>query len=184
MLSMYNDNYHINENDSIRKKGLEAWYKKNIYNNYDDYIEDTIYCNNRNIRNLNGFDANGNNITGSLEFKDSTSNTDLSCANETDRFSTLNEKAKLKYKIGLATQPEMILSHYILRRTSKYYKLMSPNKYGGMAFENIIDTTGGTNGGFSVSTAFGVRPVISLKPNIEYSRGNGSMEYPYVIDTG
>ena len=34
-----------------------------------------------------------------------------------------------------------------------------------------------------VNIAYGVRPVISLKPGIEYSDGDGSRNHPYIIDT-
>ena len=36
---------------------------------------------------------------------------------------------------------------------------------------------------YNLSAAVGVVPVISLKPKIVYSSGDGSMENPYVINT-
>ena len=35
-----------------------------------------------------------------------------------------------------------------------------------------------------VTLNYGVRPVISLKPDIEYLDGDGTVTYPYIIDIG
>ena len=99
MLYRDDNDYHVNKNDSTAKTAVEAWYKKYIYDKYDKYIEDTIYCNDRSINNNGPFNPNGGTIKGnSLYFRGKTS--DLSCLNETDMFSTYNNKAKTSYKIG------------------------------------------------------------------------------------
>lgn len=51
-----------------------------------------------------------------------------------------------------------------------------------------VSTGGQINGIFTLyGTGYGVngvRPVISLIPEIEYSDGNGSIDYPYIVDVG
>ena len=76
---------------------------------FSNYLEDTVFCNNRTIRSKNGWEPNGGNTMGNLRYKEYDSTKDLACENETDRFSTLNNKAKLTYPVGLASNPEVNL---------------------------------------------------------------------------
>ena len=103
---LYNDD--VNTTNSIIKTGVDAWYKKYMLD-YDDYIEDTIYCNNRSQSNASaiGWNPNGGDIITTINFRESNLSKDLSCQNSTDKFSTLNPKAKLTYKIGLMSSLEM-----------------------------------------------------------------------------
>ena len=74
---------------------------------YDEYLEDTIFCNDRSIRNLAGWNPNGGKTNTWLCFKEYKVTNDLSCTNVTDMFSVSNEQAKLTYKVGLMSSPEM-----------------------------------------------------------------------------
>lgn len=86
------------------------WYEDNLMN-YSDYLEETIYCNNRNVTNLesSGWNPNGGLSTNKLQFDNSFSNSNLYCVNQTDQFSVSNLSAKLKYSIGLPTLSEVNL---------------------------------------------------------------------------
>jgi hypothetical protein len=188
---LYDDN--VNTNDSIIKKGIDAWYKKYIYEDFDEYIEDTIFCNDRSqsYGESNGWNPNGGNIDEyTLKFKEYMVTDDLSCTNVTDRFSTLNSKAKLNYKAGLASSPEMkLLNNNYLIQTGEMYWLGSPSSISlATPNERVVDSSGYMNngGGMEVDyyTGMGVRPVISLVPDIEYVDGDGSMEHPYLINDG
>ena len=68
---------------------------------------------------------------------------DLSCPNEIDRFSTLNEKARLKYKVGLMSYSEMsLLNNSSIRKTGERYWTGSPdhsNGFAGIGFVNYSD---------------------------------------------
>ncbi|MBR1386576.1 MAG: hypothetical protein IJ568_07075 [Bacilli bacterium] len=106
---LYDDN--VNKYNSTIKGNIDAWYEMNMLS-YDEYLEDTIFCNDRSMINaeVNGWNPNGGEIDTFLEFKGySRSTTDLSCTNVTDKFSVNNNKAKLTYKIGLMSNSEMNL---------------------------------------------------------------------------
>ena len=177
---------NVNKYNSIIKIGIDAWYEKTLLD-YSDYLEDTIFCNDRSISSLNGWNPNGENSNEyhTIKYKNySEKNNDLSCINETDKFSTENEKAKLKYKVGLASVPEMALLGYNdLRVSGDQYWLISPYSFSssGAYVSDVKDS--GYLGAYFAYTEHGVRPAISLKADIEYSSGDGSMENPYVIDT-
>ena len=178
-----NEMLYMNTMNSTIKTGVDAWYENTLIN-YSDYLEDTIFCNDRSTRTLGGWDANGGYVTSFLRFKNTVENTILSCKNETDKFSTENEKAKLKYKVGLLSASEMyLLNSNILQKADESFWLLSPvDFYENKALGKYLNSNGNIYSN-SVYYAYGVRPAISLIPGIEYSSGDGSMENPYVIDT-
>ncbi len=174
---------NVNTKNSIIKTGLESWYSNYLYP-YDSYIEDTVFCNNRNIRSLGGWNANGGALNSLLLFEDSSYNTDLSCDRLTDKFSTLNSSALLKYKVGLMTAPEAkLLQSSTLLKTQKLYWLLSPYEFSsGDAKIYVVNTTGTVDLKPDLVTTGGLRPVISLIPGIEFVAGDGSMANPYIVD--
>lgn len=175
----------VNKYDSTIKRAIESWYKTNL-SNYTQYLEDTIYCNNRNISNLYGWSPTGS-VTESdyLEFAEFGSSSNLYCPNITDRFSISNEKAKLKYPIGLMTSAEMNLLNNDKARIIDYfngYWLMSPSSfYISGARQKEISTSGISSDYVEYNN--GVRPAISLASGTGYLSGDGSMDNPYVVDT-
>ena len=173
----------VNTNDSTIKTYLENWYQSNL-SSYTSYLEDIVFCNDRSIRTKNGWDPNGGSTSNNLLFKENNPTKDLSCSNNTDRFSTLNEKAKLAYPIGLASQPEVnMLNNNNIRKTGQYYWLASPSGFNvNSAVERRVYTTGELYH-YLVSVAYGARPVVSVRPGTEYSDGDGSRNNPYIIDT-
>ena len=181
---LYNDN--VNTKNSTIKSGVDAWYKQYLLEDYDEYIEDTIFCNDRSQSNAstNGWNPNGGNITEPLYYKEYENASGLSCTNTTDQFSVSNNNAKLTYKVGLVTNSEMyILNNKYIRKTGQIYWSSSPQRFTTSVAGNIsVDSTGDLSF-FSTDSAFGVRPVISLKPGTKYISGNGSMEQPYIIQT-
>ena len=185
---LYNDD--VNTNDSIVKKSIDIWYERNLID-YSDYLEDTIFCNNRSQRNAdtNGWNPNGGGLFVDMDFKETSTTSDLSCENETDRFSALNNKAELKYKIGLMSIPEVnILGNHNMLATGKIYWLGSPSIFTFMNYPVAIGWSVSNYGGVSSSNlslvggSNGVRPAVSLIPDIEYSDRDGSMEHPYIVD--
>ncbi len=185
-----NEMFHaenVNATDSTIKKYIDAWYLENLAS-YESYLEDTVFCNDRSISDLGGWNPNGGNTKNSdtLLFKEYNSTKDLSCATDTDRFSTLNNKAKLTYPVGLASLPEVkLLNNSSILKTGQSYWLASP-EYLGYNTTRVSRVSKTGNLGIHNLTEDdinGIRPVISLKPGIEYSDGDGSKDHPYIIDT-
>ena len=86
----------VNRYNSSIKGIIDAWYVQNL-SSKTNMLEDTVYCNARNITNYGGWNPEGGSTTPDfyITFKNFTSNNDLSCANETDQFAVSNNKAKL-----------------------------------------------------------------------------------------
>ena len=173
----------VNKNDSTIKTYIDIWYESNLAS-YEDRLENTVFCNDRSISNLNGWNPNGGSTSNALYFKNYNSVTSLVCANETDSFSMSNVKAKLKHPIGLLSSPEMRLasygsSHYF--NNGQYVWLASPN-----GFVNNGANVGGVSSsrwsGSSVYGSGGVRPSVSIKPGTSFSSGDGSYTSPFVIE--
>ncbi len=69
--------------------------------------------------------------------------------------------------------------------TNQYYWTMSPSRYNvtGKLVHVFRVLNGGDLNGFAVYGNHGVRPVINLKSNIEFSGGNGKSGSPFVVKT-
>ena len=161
----------VNKNDSTIKAYIDNWYENNLAS-YEDKLEDTVFCNDRSVLNLNGWNPNGGSTSTYLNFKNySTSNQSLVCANETDSFSMSNVKAKLKHPIGLLSSPEMRLasygsSHYF--NNGQYVWLASPFNFVYInAYVRDVRTSGWLND--RVDGSGGVRPSVSIKPGTSFS---------------
>ena len=133
-----NQNYELNENDSSIKIAIENWFRTNLTNeenstsiNYQEYIEDTTYCNDRSFKTLTGntsyptYEASGWYKTGGgLQYDllfgvfnrynnnwyDTSNVPNLTCPNITDQFRVNNSQAPLNYPVGLLTVDEYILA--------------------------------------------------------------------------
>ena len=173
----------LNKNDSTIKNYIDKWYIDNL-KAYENKLEDTVFCNDRRILNLNGWEPNGGDTTNFLYFKNyDTSNKSLVCANETDRFSMSNPKAKLSYPIGLLSMPELSLagyggSHYF--NNGQYVWLVSPVNFDYFDAYVWVAFSGGLTS-YKLYNSRGVRPSVSLKPNTYFSSGDGSFTNPFVI---
>ena len=173
----------VNETDSDIKTAVENWYRDNM-TSYTNCLEDVIFCNNRSILDLGAWNPNGGDYNEYITFGDANS-TSLSCPNETDRFSISNPKARLQYPVGLLRQAEMNLVDSDADRESMFsvsdsYS-MTPATY---QFDYLIYLLGYQNGWMQPGTdERKFNPVVSLKPNIMFTDGNGSQGQPYIIDT-
>ena len=168
----------VNSKDSSIKAKIDLWYQ-NFMTDYTSYLDDTIYCNNRNISKIAGWNPNGGSIKDTLMF----SSNCLDCPNETDRFSVSNQKAKLKYPVGLITKEELdLLGNDTLKKSSSSYWTMTPKSFGR---EDSIYYTYISYGSITAASGYamgiGIRPVVTLKKNITYSSGVGSTEAPYIV---
>ena len=181
---LYDNN--VNTTNSTIKSRIDVWYRHYLLEDYDEYIEDTIFCNNRSIGSLGGWNPDGGSTSTYMSFKEYTATSELSCTNTTDKFSVSNNKAKLTYKVGLMSSAEATISNNSnVRKTGNEYWLITPHYYASFTGDAVFRyvSSGGSFDLTSVITIFGVRPVISLIPGIEYTDGDGSMEHPYIVDT-
>ena len=175
-----------NTTNSIIKSGVDAWYKHYMLD-YDDNIEDTIFCNDRSSTSLDGWDPNGGNITEFLKFNGFIGLfRDLSCRNITDQFSISNNSAKLNYKVGLASNSEIILlnnKNAQITGQSYWVATASTLNYNLPHLLYVSGNDGLNYFGSNTVNYYGVRPAISLKPGTQYSTGDGSMANPYIVAT-
>ena len=187
-----------NTNDSVIKKYVDSWYQRNILNTpYHSLIEDTQYCNNRDMNKLgndasfinNGWIANGGNIKypllfssyGKLVFGTKPS---LDCdTNDAFTVDAKNGNGALTYPVGLLTVDEAELfglcDDYI--STSDPYWLLSPIELIGQSTYGMSISTDNT---IITPTAYtaGVRPVISIKPGVRVGGGTGLASDPYLLE--
>ena len=177
----------VNTYNSVIKSGIDAWFEHNILE-YSNYLEDTVFCNNRSIYDKGGFNSDGGDIKSSLKFSGYYRMwyDNFNCQNITDKFSTENEKARLKYKVGLLSMTENFLSGLGALPKSpniQRYWLITP---GTFYTTNGIFPSGNIVYPYRdyeiISDEYGVRPSVSLLPGTEYISGEGSMQNPYIID--
>ena len=177
----------VNTYNSVIKSGIDAWFEHNILE-YSNYLEDTVFCNNRSIYDKGGFNSDGGDIKSSLKFPGYYRMwyDNFNCQNITDKFSTENEKARLKYKVGLLSMTEKYFSGLValLKSTNiQSYWLITPSDF---YTNNAIFPSGNFvypyRDSQTISDKYGVRPAVSLLPGTEYISGEGSMQNPYIID--
>ena len=191
------DDDDINHFDSVAKYLIDYWYKNNMVD-YQNNLEDIVYCNDRRIYGENPF-YKDNKFAYSLYFNPYSRDVDspefaynnsLACPRVLDQFSTKNSKAKLTYPVALLNLPEVFLLNVrqdLRGRRSKalvqapgtndmmlimsHYGLRSRWSVYGLGF---MSDTGVSNGGL-------IRPVVSLKKGTKYISGTGSQEDPLII---
>ena len=185
MLFQDDVNGNVNTTNSSIKENIDLWYQNTLLDVYDSYIEDTIYCNNRAISSFGGWNPNGGTTHSSFElrFGEYSVSSDLSCHNETDKFSVSNNSAKLIYKVGLLSIPELNLLHQSNSRISaNNYWTVSPYRFNSYDFGYYINANGSIST-TNIGNSYSVRPAISLISGLVYSSGTGTMADPYVIET-
>ena len=182
LVNMFNSST-TNSKDSTMKMLVESWYAHNL-SNYTSYLSDTIYCNDRSIKSLGGFNPSGGSLYSPLTFN-GTSNTSLLCSNEADRFSVSNSVALLKYPIGLLSGAEAnLLGNNKVRASGSKYWLMSPSSLTGTSIgQFVVEATGTLNSTVSINSSNYIRPVITLKGSLTLVSGDGSVTSPYVVST-
>ena len=112
----------------------------------------------------------------------------LICEYENDRFSVLEMygNGELSNSIGLITLDELFYTGFLKDPKNNYlytndlYWTMSPAYFlNGNAYNFVVNKNNITQ--LNVSKESGIRPVITLKGNIDVLEGNGSIDNPYVI---
>ena len=178
----------VNRYNSSIKGIIDAWYSQNL-SSKTIMLEDTVYCNARNIRNYGGWNPDGGSTSTYMNFKNYSKNNDLSCVNETDQFAVSNNKAKLTYPVSLATHEELYTltnnnnsSYYsVLTKTGAWWWVLSPG-YFGVSISVVRDVgAGGDLNDVGVVNSYGSRPAVSLNSGAVIASGTGSESNPWVI---
>ena len=200
-----------NTNNSTVKTTIDNWFNNTFKTyfttnskDYNDYLEDTVWCNDRSMNTIevysnsvnNGWKPNGGD-TGYALFYGTYGRTiagtpSLSCSNKNDAF-TVNETSAgngaLDYPVGLLTMDEVMLAggkfnanntdYYLY--TNNVWLSMSPSHFNNMNYANeFYVVSDGWLFYNSVSGVFGVRPSISLKPEVKVADGgDGTSTSPY-----
>lgn len=180
-----------NLTDSSVKTKVDTWYENNLLS-YSGYFEDSIYCNSRSLYEDPGFftfENSGWNPEGyaAYDLHFGLNGAELGCNNETDKFSTSNPNAKLKYPIGLPTTTDLkILNNNKLRSSGDEYWTSTASQFYNEHFtiskaKVYSVTSEGSIGSSFVSNSIGIRPMISLRAGVKFKNGDGSTSNPYVV---
>lgn len=200
---------HANTNSSTIKTVIDTWYQNNL-SSYSKYIADAIYCNDREVvqvNNVGGTTLTGNGA-GTNESAYASFNrtyvdhaSTLKCKNKNDRFTTSSTlgNGALTNPIALITSDEVVMgggagldlatmtyiandNYYLYPKNGyNYYWTMTPFAYaGGNAYVENLDSDGDV-GYNPVNLNNAVRPVVSLKSDA-ISGGNGTSSNPFYVD--
>ena len=196
---------NTNTHDSTVKTVIDTWFNdtfKTYFTNnnkeYNDYLEDTIWCNDRSISNYGGWNPNGGDTSESDVYYSAysriqTGTPSLACS-KNDSF-TVNETSTgngaLTYPVGLLTTDELNLAGAQLSYSdshtdfylynNKIWWTISPGYYwGGFARNFRLGSTGSAYALDVDGTSVGVRPSISLASTVKVvSGGDGTAAKPY-----
>ncbi len=198
---------HKNTNNSRIKTYIDTWYE-NYLNDYSDYLQDTIYCNDRSVSSGTGIGMErGIHIySAGRNFTNNSLGPSLKCTNTNDKFTTSTSigNGALTYPIGLITADEIALAggngyclsvdnykeyfittpDFYLNNNLGYYS-MSPiytqiaSSFGVATIAMFDDDYMNSGSGSGDYTV--IRPVISLKPDAVIG-GDGTMNNPFVVE--
>jgi hypothetical protein len=204
---MYETNVLANNmNDSLMKTRVDAWFKDNMLAREDD-LEDDVFCNDRRIwkndSSLNDFYYTMalyrlTNYGGGQYYRNIYGNygPSLDCeTNDSFTRSTANGNGMLKYPAALITADEVTLAGACYNYCSIGRSTSDLTSYLANAVDNYYTMTpwerqdmfivyASSTGAYYkwLSDRAGVRPVVSLKQGTLYTRGDGTVSSPYIIE--
>ena len=184
-------------NDSYVKETIDNWYKVKMLN-YTTYVDgDEIYCNDKITSNGYGsWNLNATSMENDISFN--SDNANINCINKIDSYSvndSTNGNGLLTYPVGLVNLNEM---NIIMNNRSSGFLTASSNSYWTLTPKRFVSTSSinafiasipmsdySSTYVFNATSSNSVRPVIALKPSaVNYYRGDGSVNDPYVIEVG
>lgn len=201
---------HTNTNSSTIKTVIDSWYQDNL-SSYSEYIADAIYCNDREVvqvNNVGGMTLTGNGAGTNESTYASFNRTyvdhapTLKCKNKNDRFTTSSTlgNGALTYSIALITSDEVVMAgggagidvatmtyiandnYYLYPKNGyNYYWMMTPFAYAGGNAYVENLDSDGDVGYNPVKLNNAVRPVVSLKSDV-ISGGVGTLSNPFYVD--
>ena len=188
-----------NETNSTIKTYLDTWYANNILNtDYEDYISDTLFCNDRQLQSEVGGAATGTGFGTSETFYAAlqrlyfAKSPNLKCGLKNDRFTvsdTVKGNGALTYPIGLLTPDETAIAG-LKNGTSNYTNYLHTNQYWwtlgpslwsiGYANAWFVNSSGYLSRGYDVDNGGGVRGVLNLKSETQIT-GTGTTSDPFKV---
>ena len=188
------DDMRKNEHSSNAKAQIDSWYSLHM-TNYTNKLEDTIWCNDRSIYQLGGWNPSGGGITSYMSYeglrrRDSTRVPNLGCLTKRDAFTVSNSNGNkmLRYPVALLTSDEIMLAggqsaandSYYLYTNNAQWSLSPCNFVIYSAYEFGVSSSGYLNG-YGVGYSYGLRPAVSLQPGTMIDKGDGTVGNPYVV---
>lgn len=171
-----------NSTDSTVKASVDSWYSNNIQE-YTDYLEDTVWCNDRSVHE---YVYTGDMLDLNFETSDRKNNgkPSLDCSYTEDSFTvnSNNGNGRLTYPVGLLTSDELVLagkstSNYL--ETGQNWWSISP---GNLLIYRVANIDMFTFDGLSgITSSLGIRPSVSLIPGIKVISGDGSSSAPFEV---
>ncbi len=188
--------YLDNDTSSNLKSALEGWFS--AVSKKQDYIEDSIYCNDRTTMTLdeiNGMGLDSNNTYYKSVYRAYKGTPSVKCSRELDKntVSDNNGNGDSLYPIGFITIDEVMLagntwdnnmnSYIDIQDNGSSYWTGSPYSSSKETATNfaVSDNTP-INNSELVDYPIRIRPVISLKKNVGYKTGDGSIDNPFIIE--
>ncbi|MBP5204454.1 hypothetical protein J6Z48_02320 [bacterium] len=187
--------------DSTIKSVVDSWYENNIRNNYEKYLANEIFCNDRSIGET---DEDLIYYGAFTRFVSNNATPSLQCVNKADMY-TLGTSGsgnvsgidgagnnKLKYPVGLLSVDEISFGGCAFTddKANSYlcpgndYWLISPLALSSSGVPVMYIASDGYISVALLEEELGVRPVINLKSDVLYSSGNGTVNNPYEIQDG
>ena len=183
-----------NQTDSTIKTYIDNWYRNNM-TEYTEYLEDTVWCNDRSIYELNEWDKDYSG-TGYLYFgptgrSDGSYTPSTECPSLADSFTVSNENGngKLTYPVSLLTMDEINMaggtgssnnnSYYLY--TGEHWWSLSPRSFNNIFANEFYVYSSGRWDVNSVAVTYGVRPAIVLAHDLLVERGTGTSTNPYEL---
>ena len=193
-----------NITNSTIKTTVDNWFNntfKTYFTNnskdYNDYLEDTVWCNDRSYLrdgSSRSFENTGWNPDGgnnqylhySAYGRRVAGTPSVNCSSKNDSFTVVESatgNGMLTYPIGLLTADEIILAGIIASNSDSYLNTnrdwwtMSPTSFTNAAFGYSVTSYLNDQ---TLDANYGVRPSISLKPSVKIADGgDGSSATPY-----
>lgn len=189
--SIYSENtiseVDVNYIDSDIKEYVDNWYSENMLL-YTSELEDTVWCNDRQISNIDGTNITYNATTRLFD----ATNPSINCSTEDIlKVNTSDENNKLTYPVSLLTADEVAYSGLYRSNTSAETYLNNSQSWWTITARKIdssysyvyrISSDGYKLQNRSVDALLGVRPSISLKQGIDYISGTGTTSNPYIVE--
>ena len=182
-----------NITSSSAKTTIDNWYSANM-TNYTYMLEDTVFCNDRSAideegnKNYNGWDKNGDS-RNNLNFTNQSGYKIDSCSINDSFTTTSLGNGKLTYPVGLLTANEARYAGGAAGDNTTYYLynglnnwLLTPSYHNNLKiYMSTINNNGWVISSAAESSNY-IRPVISLKPGVFASDGDGTSLNPYIIE--
>ncbi len=188
-----------NEVNSTVKEKVDNWYFNNLLNTeFEKYIADSGFCNDRTLYNGNGITSATFNGYNRLK---KSKNPTLICPNkDNDLFTTVNSiigNKALTYPVGLMSADETLFAGSVsglainensYLYSNNWYWTMTPINYeyadwnkDYLARTYTVGYKEDTDLETFIASSYNIRPVINIKDNI-LNKGDGSVDNPFRIE--